>query len=258
MANSWGNDGRLAFRRLYKNAGGKNPNRSLLTYAYDNDDNITRIADGVNAARTVSYEYDVRGRLSAAEQLGSGQVIYNRFDYRHDANGNRTAMERRYAQGQVEPDTVDSYALAPGTNRLASISTPSLTRNLIYDNRGNLSTETRGPAVTATTAYDGHGRLTSYARSSEDSLTHTYNGLDDRIATARTPSGGGNADIRRFVTAPDGRVMGEYGSSASDVRAEFIWLNPTVGDAGMFGGDDGTGGYMPIALATAADRKSVV
>ena len=91
-----------------------------------------------------------------------------------------------------------------------------------------------------------------YARTSEDSLSHSYNGLDDRIATARTPSGGGNADVRRFVTAPDGRVMGEYGSSASDVRAEFIWLNPTVGDAGMFGGDDGLGGYMPIALATAA------
>ena len=65
---------------------------------------------------------------------------------------------------------------------------------------------------------------------------------------------------RRFVTAPDGRAMGEYGSSASDVRAEFIWMNPEVGDprsgsgagTGMFGGDDGLGGYMPIALATAA------
>ena len=46
--------------------------------------------------------------------------------------------------------------------------------------------------------------------------------------------------------------MGEYGTSASDVRAEFIWMNPEVGDSGMFGGDDGLGGYMPIALATAA------
>jgi YD repeat-containing protein len=186
----------------------------------------------------------------------------------HDANGNRTALERRYTQGQVTPDTVDSYSLAPGTNRLASITTDALTRTLIYDNRGNLSTETRGPAVTATTAYDGHGRLLIYARTGEDSLSHVYNGLDDRVATARTPAGGGNADIRRFVTAPDGRLMGgaegvvepQYGSSASDVRAEFIWLNPTVGDprsgsgagAGMFGGDDGLGGYMPIALATAA------
>lgn len=96
------------------------------------------------------------------------------------------------------------------------------------------------------------GLLQAYTRTSKDSLAHTYNGLDDRIATARTPAGGRNADIRRFVTAPDGRVMGEYGSSASDVRAEFTWISPEVGDAVMFGGDDGLGGYMPIAIVTGA------
>jgi RHS repeat-associated protein len=44
-------------------------------------------------------------------------------------------------------------------------------------------------------------------------------------------------------------VLGEYGASANDVKAEFIWLNPQVGDAGAFGGDDGLGGYMPLAVA---------
>ena len=55
------------------------------------------------------------------EQRRSGQVIYNRTDYLHDANGNRTALERRYTKGQVEPDTVDNYTLTPGTNKRASI-----------------------------------------------------------------------------------------------------------------------------------------
>jgi RHS repeat-associated protein len=45
-------------------------------------------------------------------------------------------------------------------------------------------------------------------------------------------------------------VLGEYGSSPQDVKAEFIWLNPQVGDgSGPFGGDDGLGGYMPLAVA---------
>lgn len=45
--------------------------------------------------------------------------------------------------------TVSSFTFAPGTSRFASISTASLTRNLIYDNRGHLSTVTIGLAVTA-------------------------------------------------------------------------------------------------------------
>jgi RHS repeat-associated protein len=99
----------------------------------------------------------------------------------------------------------------------------------------------------ATTGYDGHGRLVSYSQSGSISLAHSYNGLGDRTATTSTPSGG-NADTRRFVTAPDGRIIGEYGTSATDVKAEFIWLSPTVGDTGPFGGGDGLGGYMPIAM----------
>jgi hypothetical protein len=56
MTNSWGNDARLASRRLYVTSGGVN--RSLLTYAYDNDDNITGITgitDGVDAMRSLSF-----------------------------------------------------------------------------------------------------------------------------------------------------------------------------------------------------------
>jgi RHS repeat-associated protein len=44
-------------------------------------------------------------------------------------------------------------------------------------------------------------------------------------------------------------VLGEYGSSAGDVKAEFIWMHPQVGESGIFGGDDGLGGYMPLAVA---------
>ncbi len=60
-------------------------------------------------------------------------------------------------------------------------------------------------------------------------------------------------DTRRFIYAPDGRVLGEYGGSANDVHAEFIWMSPEVGeasgDSALFGGDDGLGGYMPLTVA---------
>ena len=90
-----------------------------------------------------------------------------------------------------------------------------------------------------------HGRLTAYAQGST-SLTHSYNGLDDRTST----TSGGTATTR-FLFDPSGRIIGEYGASATDVRAEHIWLNPESGEEGLHGGDDGTGGYTPIAMAQA-------
>jgi RHS repeat-associated protein len=46
--------------------------------------------------------------------------------------------------------------------------------------------------------------------------------------------------------------MGEYTTSASatDVKAEFIWALPQVANDNAFGGDDGVGGYMPLAVVT--------
>lgn len=66
-------------------------------------------------------------------------------------------------------------------------------------------------------------------------------------------------DVRRFVYDPDGRVIGEYGASASDVIAETIWLQPEVAnDNQPLGGDDGIGGYAPLALATGSGTSAAL
>jgi RHS repeat-associated protein len=44
-------------------------------------------------------------------------------------------------------------------------------------------------------------------------------------------------------------VIGEYGASAADVKAEFIWaLPPAANDNSPFGGGDHIAGYAPLAL----------
>jgi RHS repeat-associated protein len=145
-----------------------------------------------------------------------------------------------------------TLAYTPGTNRLASVSSSAGTRTVGYDARGNTLTESRPGAVTLTTAYDGHGRLTAYTRSDAAALAFAYNGFDERVAMTR------GTDTRRFVYAPDGRAIGEYGASAADVKAEFIWANPDVTSGGMFGGGDGTAGYAPLAVATPDSTGTVV
>ena len=75
--------------------------------------------------------------------------------------------------------------------------------------------------------------------------TYTYNGLGDRVRVNK-PTG-----TRHFVYDSQGRVVAEYGASASDVKAEFIWaLPPAANDNSPFGGDDGIVGYAPLALVT--------
>ncbi|WP_369410719.1 RHS repeat-associated core domain-containing protein [Erythrobacter ani] len=44
-------------------------------------------------------------------------------------------------------------------------------------------------------------------------------------------------------------MIAEYGSSASDVKAEFIWaLPPAANDNSPFGGGDHIAGYAPLAM----------
>lgn len=242
LAQSGGNDGRLANKRLTRVSTGAN--LSQLTYGYDHDDNITSIDDGVDPARDVTYFYDRPGRLTRSVAV-SGAV--KRIDYFYDKNGNPTVVERRPEAAGSSPSTTTAYALQSGTNRLASVTSAAGARTIGYDARGNMIAETRPGSVTVAVGYDGHGRLISYAAGGSVALANSYNGLDDRVAVAS------GADTRRYIFDGDGRMLGEYGALAADVKAETIWLNPEVSEPGLsFGGDDGVGGYAPLAVASGA------
>ena len=131
------------------------------------------------------------------------------------------------------------------TNRLASVTDASGTRTVSYDGRGNTVTETRPGGLAVAASYDGHARLESYDRSNIGAQTYSYNGLGDRVRVVK-PTG-----TRHFVYDSQGRVVAEYGASASDVKAEFIWaLPPAANDNSPFGGADGIVGYAPLALVT--------
>jgi RHS repeat-associated protein len=241
LVQDWGNDGRLASKRLFVTSGGVN--RSLLSYGYDNDDNMVSIVDGVDATRSASFAFDSMNRIV---RIDSSSGAIRREDQLHDKNGNRVRVERRVLATDTLPASSDSYTTTAGTNRLASITTPAGTRSLSYDGRGNLATETRPGTISASTSYDGYARLTSYIRTGEASLTFTYNGLDDRVREVR------GTTTRRYLYDGQGRILGEYGVSATDVIAEHLWLSPDAANDNMpFGGDDGVNGYAPLAIASA-------
>jgi YD repeat-containing protein len=98
-----------------------------------------------------------------------------------------------------------------------AISKMSGTRTVSYDGRGNTVAEARSGGVAVSASYDGHAWLESYDRSNIGAQTYSYNGLGDRVRVNK-PTG-----TRHFVYDSQGRVVAEYGASASEVKAEFIW-----------------------------------
>ena len=210
VANDWGTDGLLAERRLVASSSGTV--LSHLAYARDQVGRIGAIADQLTPAVSVLYGYDPVGRLTMAVSSG----------------------------GSAGSET---FAYNPATNQLASVTDASGTRTVSYDGRGNTVAETRPGGITVSASYDGHARLESYDRSNIGAQTYTYNGLGDRVRVDK-PTG-----TRHFVYDSQGRVVAEYGSSAAEVKAEFIWaVPPGANDNAPFGGDDGIVGYAPLAL----------
>lgn len=247
LTQDWGTDARLYAKSVKRVSTGAN--LWAATYAYDNDDNITGITDLVDATRSASYGYDVVDRLTRVV-VPMGAV--RQTDWTHDPNGNRTSEELRAVAGQANPDTTRVLTKVTGTNRLSTVQTATGLRTITYDARGNTSGETRGGGVSMTTTYDGYARLTGYVRTGDATQANVYNGLDDRV---QVTSG---TDVRRYLYDQDGRLIGDYGTSAADVKGEFIWLLPEVANDNSFGGDDGVGGYAPLAVASGPAASSVV
>ena len=196
----------------------------------------------MTAANSRTFTYDSVDRLTRVD-LPSGTT--RREDYVFDTNDNRIRVERRTMPTDVNPAATDTYTRTPGTNRLGSVVTSAGTRGFTYDNRGNTSAEARPASVSVTAGYDGYARLTSYTRTGTSSPAMAYNGLDQRVSLTTGTS------VHRFVQNGSGRVLGEYGTNGTRPFSEYIWLMPDGEEAGSFGGDDGIGGWLPVAVVTA-------
>ena len=242
LEQDWGSDRRLASKRLFTAAG---DDVWHVSYGYDGDDNITSITDHVTPANSRSFGYDSVDRLNRVDGGTSG---FAREDYVHDKNGNLLGVERRVNVGDISPAQSDMHVVASGTNRLTSVVHAAGTRSFTHDARGNLIADTRPAGAGVTLDYDGHARLASYARAGAETQAMLYNGFDERVGVT-TLLGGSAVEERRFAYDAGHRIVGEYGATGADLRAEYIWLLPEVGDGSAFGGDDGLGGYMPLAVA---------
>ena len=207
-------DGRV--KKIY-GAGTTHPQH--LVYSYNANDLITGITNHKNVAATQTYSYDVMSALTSANASATGL-----HSWQYDANGNRTS--HTWGGG------TDTYAVAPGTNRLASLSGPRA-RSATYDPMGNLRTETRG-GVTVERRYNGFNRQVKLIRPSAQSVTqpngatlnlpagtwdYGFNAIGQRVSKAQA---GGSTT--RYLFSPGSLLLGETNAGSASLDTVYVWL----------------------------------
>jgi RHS repeat-associated protein len=181
-----------------------------LSYAYDPNDNVLSIADGVTPANNQSFGYDNINRLTAA----SGS--YGGLGYGYDLVGNRTSQTTTIGQAV----TTQTYSYAAGSNRLAQIATPGTsTQQFSYDARGNLVQQING-STTNTLAYNNANRLASFATQAHTVGTYVYNAFGQRL----TKSASGDQTLYQYDRF--GHLIEEDDTTAGPAtpRADYIYL----------------------------------
>ncbi len=178
-----------------------------LTLGYDLSGDITAITDNLDAARSQSFGYDARHRLTTATR-GTETL-----DYGYDDVGNR--LDR--LNGVAE-----TYAYAPDSNRLQSVAETvgATTRTLTHDLAGNITDDTTTGGADYDFAYNGANRLALVTLGGVPDTEYRYNALGQRVAKAAP----GGADTRQFHYDRAGRLIAES-DGAGAFLAGYIYLD---------------------------------
>jgi RHS repeat-associated protein len=138
-----------------------------LTYAYNVNNLVSKITNGINAGVTQEYDYDGLSRLKTLS-TGYGDS----FLFLYDANGNRTRVELTKAG----VTTATNYDMAAGSNRLMGVS-GGTSRSYTYDGSGN-STAIAG--LNHSYTYDAFDHLTT-ATTTAGITQYAFNALGQRV-----------------------------------------------------------------------------
>jgi RHS repeat-associated protein len=153
---------------IQSNGGSTNLINETLTY--DAANNLTSVADSVNAYNNQTLAYDVINRLTSAT---SGSGGYGSLAWAYDKLGNISS--------QTVNSSTTTYSYSSGTNRLASI-TNGGTVNVTTNGNGNITSIPPANSGTAATfAYNVANRLASVT-GSPLAGTFVYNGFGERYS----------------------------------------------------------------------------
>lgn len=194
----------------------KNVNTVLqsLTYAFDANDRVKAVTNGINAGLSQQFTYDKWSRLNKATSTGFPAPE----SFLYDLTGNRIA----YTWNGATTNTVHDIA----SNRLDARLRPNEPfQSFQYDAQGNIT-----HASGVTYAYDDFNRMVSAERAIAASVyepnyvyhnypagktSYVYNAQDQRVRKS------GPLGTTRFVHGGPGQLLAEEGPSG---WKSYLWL----------------------------------
>lgn len=173
-----------------------------LTQAYNANDLITKITNGVTGSLTQNYSYDELSRLKTVTSSAGNQ------SWIFDANGNRDS----HTWGGATDDYVpDAYS-----NRVPSIA-GSRAKSFASNALGDVTSKT-GYGGNQSYGYDAFARMSSITTTS-GTTNYSINAFNQR---ARKTGPSGNFS---YVYTPDGSLLGETSSNGTTLTTQYIWLD---------------------------------
>ncbi len=176
-----------------------------LTYAYNANDEMTAMTNGIDAANSHGYQYDELSRLTRDTIGGGVNVIADGFDI----VGNRTS---RTITPSGMPSSLIQYPIDTTSNRMNAMS-GATNRNFFYSSTGNL-TSTSGWQGNRSYAYDAFNRMQSVTTDGV-ATNYAYNALDQRVGKTTA------AGTTRFIYTGQNQLLAEATPSG---WKSYIWL----------------------------------
>ena len=174
----------LSYDQSYRLTGISTPGVQSLGFSYNLDSTISSITHGITSGYSQNFSYDALKRLTGITSSGLGNHSFG-----YDALGNRTSRSGAIAE---------TYAIAPNSNRLSSVTKGGQTRIFGYDANGNVSSEKRFDGSTITYSYNNDNRMVSAG-----SAQYRYNALGQRVYKKV-----GSVETR-FIYSPSGQLLAE-------------------------------------------------